>query len=152
MIDKYTGECLAIGAGTRINTNDVLDTLADPFIRGGIPVRFGSKDGPEFCAKAVPEWLGRVRMGTLSIAPGSSWKSGDIKSFKETPGDGLLTRENFYALEEARVLIEHWQRHHNGILPHIKLSRPTAPKTIASQVLMPSSPCSKMQTLRRLLQ
>jgi len=39
VIDEYTRECLAIVAGRRINSHDVLYTLADLFIRRGIPAQ-----------------------------------------------------------------------------------------------------------------
>jgi len=46
IIDEYTRECLAIIVGRRINSHDVLYTLADLFIRRGIPKHLRSDNGP----------------------------------------------------------------------------------------------------------
>ncbi len=55
VIDEFTRECLAIVVGRRINSHDVLYTLADLFIRRAIPAHTRSDNGPEFCARAVRE-------------------------------------------------------------------------------------------------
>ena len=61
---------------------------------------------PEFCARAVREWLSRLGVGTLFIEPGILWENAYIESFNGKMRDGLLNREIFYTLEEARVLTE----------------------------------------------
>jgi putative transposase len=52
VIDEYTRECLAIVVGRKLNSNDVLYTLADLFIRRGIPAHIRSdrsfQGSPEF--------------------------------------------------------------------------------------------------------
>jgi len=132
VIDEYTRECLAIVVGRRINSHDVLYTLADLFIRRGIPTHIRSDNGPEFCAKAVRGWLGRLGVGTLFIEPGSPWENGYIESFNGKLRDELLNREIFYTVKEATILIEQWRRHYNGVRPHSALGyRPPAPKAIA---------------------
>jgi len=132
VIDEFTRECLAIVVGRKINSNDVLYTLADLFIRRGIPVHLRSDNGPEFCARAVREWLSRLGVGTLFIEPGSPWENGYVVSFIGKLRDELLNREIFYTLKEATNLIEHWRRHYNGVRPHSALGyRPPAPETIA---------------------
>ena len=93
VIDEYTRECLAIVVGRRINSHDVLYTLADLFIRRGIPAHIRSDNGPEFCARAVREWLSRLGVGTLFIEPGSPWENGYIESFNGKLRDELLNRE-----------------------------------------------------------
>ena len=37
VIDEFTRECLAIKVARRLNSKDVLEVLADPMIRHGIP-------------------------------------------------------------------------------------------------------------------
>jgi transposase InsO family protein len=45
--------------------------------------------------------------------------------------DELLSREIFYSLKEAQVLIEMWRKHYNTVRPHSSLGyRPPAPETI----------------------
>jgi transposase InsO family protein len=46
VIDEYPRECLAIVVGRRINSHDVLYTLADLFIQRGIPAHIRSDNGP----------------------------------------------------------------------------------------------------------
>jgi hypothetical protein len=65
-------------------------------------------------------------------ASGSSRENGTIESFNGKLRDELLNREILYTLPEARILIEQWRRHHNGVRPHSALGyRPPAPVTIA---------------------
>ena len=73
---------------------------------------------PEFAAKAVRHWLGRVRVKTLFIEPGSPWENGYYESFNSKLRDALLNGEIFTTLREAQVLIENWRRHYNAVRPH----------------------------------
>ncbi len=152
VIDEFSRECLAIVVGRRINSNDVLYTLADLFISRGIPAQIRSDNGPEFCAKAVREWLGRLGVGTLFIEPGSPWENGYIESFIGKLRDELLNREIFYTLKEARILIGQWRRHYNGVRPHSSLGyRPPAPETIAFPGMELPSSWSSLETSGGLL-
>ncbi len=147
VIDEYTRECLAIVVGRKINSNDVLYTLADLFIQRGIPAHLRSDNGPELCARAVREWLMRRGVGTLFIEPGSPWENGYVESFIGKLRDELLNREIFYTLKEATILIEQWRRHSNGVRPHSALGyRPPAPETIAFPVPVAPSTYSSIET------
>ena len=53
VLDEYTRECLAIRVARRLNSNDVLDTLAELFFRKGIPCHIRSDNGSEFTARIV---------------------------------------------------------------------------------------------------
>jgi hypothetical protein len=86
--------------------------------------------GPEFVAKTVREWLGRIGVKTLYIEPGSPWENGYCESFNSKLRDELLDAEQFSTLHEAQVLIEGWRRHYNTVRPHSSLGyRPPAPET-----------------------
>lgn len=131
IVDEYTRECLSIDVGRRLTSEDVLDRLAELFVQRGTPVYLRSDNGPELTAKAVREWLDRVRVQTLYIEPGSPWENGYVESFNGKLRDELLNREIFYTLTEARVLVEGWRREYNGIRPHSALRyRPPAPEAI----------------------
>jgi putative transposase len=131
IVDEYTRECLSIDVGRRLTSEDVLDRLAELFVRRGTPVYLRSDNGPELTAKAVREWLDRVHVQTLYIEPGSPWENGYVESFNGKLRDELLNREIFYTLTEARVLVEGWRREYNGIRPHSALRyRPPAPEAI----------------------
>ena len=86
---------------------------------------------PEFVAKAVQEWIVAVGAKTTYIAPGSPWENGYIESFNARLRDELLDGEIFYALKEAKIVIESWRRHFNAVRPHASLGyRAPAPEVI----------------------
>ena len=69
----HTRECLAIVVARKIRAHDVLEVLADLFVRHGPPEYLRSDNGPEFSAKLVRRWLGCVGVEMLFIEPGSPW-------------------------------------------------------------------------------
>ena len=120
----------------RLRSDDVLHLLADLFADRRPPDYIRSDNGPEFTAKVVRAWLGRIGVKTLFIEPGSPWENGYNESFNGKLRDELLNGEIFYTLKEAQVLIERWRRHYNTIRPHSSLGyRPPAPETV-----IPGSP------------
>ena len=129
VLDEYTRECLAIVVERKLRSDDVLHTLAELFTRNGAPEHLRSDNGPEFTAKVVREWLGRVGVRTLFIAPGSPWENGYNESFNGKLKDELINGEIFYILKEAQILVEQWRREYNTIRPHSSLGyRPPAPE------------------------
>ena len=129
VIDEYTRECLAIQVARQIRSDDVVQLLADLFVLRGPPEHLRSDNGPEFCAQALREWLGRIGVKTLYIQPGSPWENGYNESFNGKLRDELLDREIFYTLQEAKVLIEQWRRHYNRVRPHSAQLQHGEPKT-----------------------
>ena len=81
IIDEFTRECLAIDVARKLSRDDVLERLSDLFVRRGVPEHIRSDNGPEFTAKAVRDWLGRVGVKTLFIEPGSPWENGYVECF-----------------------------------------------------------------------
>jgi transposase InsO family protein len=131
ILDEYTRECLNITVERKITSHEVIERLADLFITRGIPDNIRSDNGPEFTARAVRKWLGRLGVTTLFIEPGSPWENGYIESFNGKLRDGLLNGEIFTTLLEAKVLIENWRREYNTIRPHSSLGyKPPAPEAI----------------------
>ena len=134
IIDEYTRECLATVVKRCITSQEVIDRLFELFILRGIPEHIRSDNGPEFTAKAIRKWLGRIGVKTLFIEPGSPWENGYIESFNGKLRDELLNQEIFYTLTEAKVLIEQWRREYNQVRPHSSLGyRPPAPEVIMSK-------------------
>jgi len=133
VIDEHTRKCLAIDVERRLRTDDVLYRLTELFKAEGTPEYIRSDNGPEFTSSAVREWLGRLRVETLYIEPGSPWENGYIESFNGKLRDELLDREVFDTLWEAKVLIEQWREHYNRIRPHSALGyRAPAPEAVTS--------------------
>ncbi len=128
ILDEFTRECLAIDVARRLTSEDVLERLSDLFIRRGVPEHIRSDNGSEFTATKVQDWLRRVEVKTLYIAPGSPWENGYIESFNGKLRDELLDREIFDTLHEAKVLVERWRRQYNTVRPHSSLGyQPPAP-------------------------
>ena len=116
----------------RLRSTDVIEAMAELFIRKGLPEHIRSDNGPEFCAKAAREWLHRLDIGPLFIEPRSQWENGYCESFNGKLRDELLNRELFYSVEEAKVLIENWRREYNAIRPHSSLDyMAPAPQALA---------------------
>ena len=128
LIDEYTRECLAIHVRRRINSNQVIEVLADAMIEHGIPEYIRTDNGPEFVARELRKWLARTGAQTLYIEPGSPWENGYCESFNSKLRDEFLNGEIFYSLKEAQVLAERWRVYYNTERPHSSLGyRPPAP-------------------------
>ncbi len=127
LIDEFTRECLAIKVARRLNSFDVIETLADAMLVKGVPTNIRSDNGPEMTAKVVRQWLPRVGANTLYIEPGSPWENGYNESFNGKLRDECLNGEIFYSLKEAKIVIEQWRAHYNTKRPHSSLGyRPPA--------------------------
>ncbi len=131
VLDEHTRECLAIVVARKIRSHDVLEVLADLFVRHGPAEYLRSDNGPEFTAKLVRRWLGRVGVETLFIEPGSPWENGYNESFNGKLRDELLNGEIFCSLAQAAVLVEQWRREYNTVRPHSACGGfPPAPEAI----------------------
>jgi len=111
LIDEYTRESLAIRVGRRLNSHDVIDTLAEVMVERGVPAHIRSDNGPEFIAIRLRKWLAGLGTRPLYIEPGSPWENGYCESFNSKLRDELLNGEIFYSLKEAEVLTERWRLH-----------------------------------------
>ena len=112
----------------RLNSGDVIDTLADAMIEHGIPEHIRSDNGPEFVAKDLRKWLAQTGAKTLYIEPGSPWENGYCESFNSKLRDEFLNGDIFYSLKEVQVLAERWRIYYNTERPHSSLGyRPPAP-------------------------
>jgi len=129
VIDEFSRECLAIVTERSLKSDDVLECLAELFIRNGAPEYIRSDNGSEFTARVIRQWLKCLGVRTLFIEPGSPWENGYNESFNGKLRDELLNGELFYTLKEAKVLIEKWRLEYNTFRPHSSLNyRPPAPQ------------------------
>lgn len=130
VIDEFTRECLAMKVSRKLNSKDVIDTLAELFLARGVPEHVRSDNGPEFIATNLRMWFEQLELKPLFITPGSPWENGYCESFNGKVRDEVLKGELFYSLREAQVLIEKWRVHYNTKRPHSSLKyRPPAPET-----------------------
>jgi transposase InsO family protein len=121
IVDEYTRECLALKVARSITSEDVIDTLAELFGMRGVPKCIRSDNGPEFVARAVRRWLGRVDVETLYIEPGSPWENGYAESFHSRLRDEFLALEVFESLSAAKRLTQQWREDYNHHRPHSSL-------------------------------
>jgi putative transposase len=146
LIDEYTRECLAIRVARRLGSYEVIETLAEVMLWRGIPEHIRSDNGPEFVAKELRKWLGKVGTGTLYIELGSPWENGYCESFNGKLRDECLNGEIFYSLKEAQIVIEKWRVEYNTRRPHSALGyRPPAPA--AYSPLIPSNSVSRPEAV-----
>jgi putative transposase len=73
---EFTRECLAVKVARSLTSHHVIDVLTALFIDRDIPVYIRSDNGPEFIAKRVRDWLEKLQVRPLYIAPGSPWENG----------------------------------------------------------------------------
>ena len=64
-LEKRIRQCLAIRAARSMRSADVIEALAELMMFRGVPDHIRSDNEPEFTARAVREWLGRVGARTL---------------------------------------------------------------------------------------
>ena len=146
LLDEYTRECLAIQVERRMGSQEVIETLSEVMVWRGIPKHIRSDNGPEFVAKELREWLGKLGTGTLYIEPGSPWENGYCESFNGKLRDECLNGELFYSLKEAQIVIEEWRVQYNTVRPHSALGyRPPAPG--AYSPVLPPKPLSQPQAV-----
>jgi putative transposase len=137
IVDEFTRECLSIKVARKLNSMNVIETLADLFLLRGVPGHIRSDQGPEFIAEAVKGWIRAVGARTAYIERGSPWENGYVESFNGRLRDELLNGEIFTTLREAQIIIEEWRRHYNRVRPHSSLGyKPPAPEAVA----WPASP------------
>lgn len=134
VIDEFSRECLAISVHRRMTSKEVIQVLAELFLKRGCPEHIRSDNGPEFIATELREWFKCLEISPLYIHPGSPWENGFIESFNGRLRDEFLNGEIFYTLDEAKILIEIWRKYYNTKRPHSSLGyKPPAPETWASK-------------------
>ena len=125
IVDEYTRECLAIDVAGSIRSARVIEVLARLISVRGAPRYLRSDNGPEFVSIALLKWVAEQGMECVLIDPGKPWQNGTTESFNGKFRDECLAMEWFRNRLEARVVIEDWRRHYNGVRPHSSLNYET---------------------------
>lgn len=145
IVDEYTRECLTLKVDRSITSRDVIDTLAELFAMRGVPRAIRSDNGPEFVAQAIQEWLTKLKIDALYVAPGSPWENGYAESFHSKLRDEFLSPEEFESVRMAGRLTQSWREDYNHHRPHSSLGYVTpaefAARCAASAAeLLPATP------------
>lgn len=138
VVDEHTRKCLALEAGRRIASEEVIEVLARLFREHGTPQCIRSDGGPEFIAKAIRDWLSAIGVEVLYVEPGSPWENGYAESFHSRLRDELLNVELFTSVREARAMGQVWRREYNHERPHSALGYLT-PAAFAARCTGPRS-------------
>jgi transposase InsO family protein len=93
VVDEFTREALAIRVARKLSSADVIDVLANLFLKHGTPAHIRSDQGPEFVAAAVKGWIESVGAKTAYIEKASPWENGYVESFNGKLRDELLNGE-----------------------------------------------------------
>ena len=119
----------------RLNSTNVIDVLTDLFILRGVPDHIRSR-----------QWAGVYRQGRAGMdtsrlarrRPTSRrahlGRTDTSRALMPACATNCSMAELFYSLKEARIIIESWRRHYNGVRPHSSL----AYKAPAPEVFVPS--------------
>ena len=136
--DEFTKEGLAIDVDARIRSVRVIEVLSRLVSERGAPAFLRSDNGPEFVSRALLSWITAQGIRTALIDPGKPWQNGVGESFNRKFRDECLSLEWFRSRAEAKVVIERWRRHFNGVRPHSSLGYQT-PAAFAAGAARPAS-------------
>ena len=135
--DEFTKEGLAIDVGARLRSSRVIEVLSQLVSERGAPAFLRSDNGPEFVSRASLRWITEQGIHTALIDPGKPWQNGVGESFNGKFRDECLSLEWFRSRAEAKVVIERWRKHYNGVRPHSSLSYLT-PAAFAARTTRPA--------------
>lgn len=121
VIDEFTKVSLAIDVAGSIRSGRVVEVLSKLVSQHGAPRYFRSDNGPEFVSRAILRWSQSENIDIAFIDPGKPWQNGVDESFNGKFRDECLNLEWFRNRTEAKVVIEQWRQHYNGVRPHSSL-------------------------------
>jgi len=115
----------------RLNSYDLIETLADLMLLHGIPEHLRSDNGPEFVAERLRKWLWGEELRHYISSPAARGRTATVKASTAGCAMKCLNGEIFYSLKEAQVVIEQWRVQYNTVRPHSSLGyRLPAPVTM----------------------
>ncbi len=128
VIDEYTRECLAIVVDRRLRSTDVIEAMAELFIRKGLPEHIRSDYGTEFTSNHFDQWAYKLGIQLDLIALGRPAENAFIENFNGKLCDECLNMHWF------ETLIELWRVEYNETRPHSSLGN-RAPADYVAELL-----------------
>jgi len=121
-LDIFTKECLAIEVDTSINGERVTRVLDWLVLTKGCPEVITTDNGPEFAGRALDKWAYNNGVRLDFIKPGKPIQNAFIESFNGRLRHECLNQHYFETLQEAKKIIEDWQKEYNTFRPHGSLN------------------------------
>lgn len=125
VVDEFSRFAMPPLIQRSITAEDVIDHFAKLIPIYGTPRLLRSDNGPEFVAKEITAWMGRMRIGCRFVAPASPWENAYVETFHDKLRDELLNLELLITPDEARVVISDWIDHYNHDRRHSGLANRT---------------------------
>lgn len=121
VVDEFSRFAMPPLIQRSITAEDVIDHFARLIPIYGTPRLLRSDNGPEFVAKELTAWMGRMQIGCRFVAPASPWENAYVETFHDKLRDELLNLELLITPDEARVVISDWIDHYNHDRRHTSL-------------------------------
>lgn len=139
IIDTFTRECLATTVGSRLRSEDVVDTLTKITQARGHPKRIFCDNGSEFAGRITDLWAYTNKVTLAFSRPGKPTDNALIESFNGSFRDECLNLHWFTSYEDAKVKIEAWRSEYNQSRPHKALNN-LSPTEYAANLAFETSP------------
>jgi putative transposase len=88
-----------------------------------LPKTLVCDNGPEFTSKAMFFWARQRNIKLHFIEPGKPTQNALVESFNGKFREYCLDLHWFASLDDAKQIIEQWQRHYNHVRPHRSLGK-----------------------------
>jgi putative transposase len=121
IIDDFTREIVAVEIDRSLTGERVAQSLEIAgMIRGKLPERVVSDNGPEFTGRSLSSWAyGKTELHF--IQPGKPNQNAFIESFNGKMREECLNENIFSSVSEARMIIKEWVEDYNQLRPHSSL-------------------------------
>ena len=125
LVDNHTRESLALHAGQRVRSMDVIRALERVVNEHGLPEAIRVDNGPEFISRDLDCWAYWNKVKLDFSRPGKPTDNAHIESFNARFRLECLNEHWFLSLEDARKKIESWREDYNHHRPHSSLDNLT---------------------------
>jgi putative transposase len=122
IIDLFSKEALATEVGQRLGGEHVVAALNRLAAQPKAPQYVFVDNGSEFAGRLLDLWAYHHQTRIDFSRPGKPTDNAHVKSFNGSFRNERLNLHGFENLEEAKAIIEAWQRDYNESRPHMALN------------------------------
>ena len=139
IVDIYSRECVALEAGPRFCSEDVVAVLQRACRERGTPHILRCDNGTEFVAKPLDQWAFWNKIALDFSRPGKPTDNAFIESFNGGVRRELLNPSYFETIEQVRKAARIWRDEYNVFRPHSMLANKTPKEFAAAARIQPRS-------------